>query len=192
MRYGCILEPVPKIVDRESARREIAGALLTVLAERGIDAVSVRTVATAAGRSPGAVQKYFATKDEMLAAALDLYAERSAARIAAVPRGEDLATTVITLISATLPLDEQRRLETLVLHEFALRAAHDDHLAERLRELDRQVLTELTEGLELGAANASALLALADGLAMRLLYRSHTPAEVTAALRAGVTALLGT
>lgn len=87
MRYGCILEPVPKIVDRESARREIAGALLTVLAERGIDAVSVRTVATAAGRSPGAVQKYFATKDEMLAAALDLYVERSAARIAAVPRG---------------------------------------------------------------------------------------------------------
>ncbi len=176
-------------MNRDAARRQIAAALLAVLAEQGIDAVSVRTVATAAGRSPGAVQKYFATKDEMLAAALELYCERSGARIDAVTRDEDPVETVTALVAATLPLDEPRRVETLVLHEFALRAAHEEQLAERLRALDQQLLGELTAYLETTPETASAIFALSDGLAMRLLYGSQSPSQAIATLRTGIAAI---
>ncbi|MHA6800393.1 TetR/AcrR family transcriptional regulator [Bounagaea algeriensis] len=181
---------MPKLVDREAARREIAAALLSVLAEQGIDAVSVRTVATAAGRSPGAVQKYFATKDEMLAAALELYCERSGARIDAVARDGDPVETVTALVAATLPLDEPRRVDTLVLHEFALRAARDERLADRLRVLDQQIQDELTAYLGTAPETAAAIIALSDGLAMRLLYGSQTPSQALAALRTGIAAVL--
>ncbi|WP_020502181.1 TetR/AcrR family transcriptional regulator [Sciscionella marina] len=181
---------MPKIVDRDAVRRDIALALLRVLAEQGIEAVSVRTVAAAAGRSPGAVQKYFATKEELLTAAFELYCERSGDRIAAVPRGADRAETVTALVAATLPLDEQSRLDALVLHEFALRAAHEERIAARLRELDRDVLEELIAFTGLPAAAASALFAVSDGLAMRLLYGSQSRTEAMATLRTSVAAVL--
>lgn len=182
---------VPKQVDREAARKEIASALLSVLAEEGIDAVSVRTVAAEAGRSPGAVQKYFATKDAMLAAALERYCERSEARMAEVPVEGGTVERVTALVAATLPLDEPRRVEALVLHEFALRAAHDAGLAERLRELDGRVLEDLVGALGISTEAASAILAIADGLAMRLLYGSQSPEAALTALRLGVAAILG-
>jgi AcrR family transcriptional regulator len=61
---------MPKRVDHEERRRQIATAVLRVLATRGIEAASVRTVAAEAGVSAGAVQHYFTTKDELLGFAL--------------------------------------------------------------------------------------------------------------------------
>lgn len=193
---------MPKIVDVEAVRREITEALLRVLAKDGIEAVSVRSVAAAAGRSPGAVQKYFATKDAMLTAALEGYCERAGARIGAVPVGEPV-DTVTGLVAATLPLDEPSRQDTLVLHEFAVCAARNETFAERLRAVDRAVLDDLGSLLDRYACSgalpadsvtddaAAALLALGDGLAMRLLYSPDERDAVLLALRAGVAALLG-
>lgn len=65
---------MPKTVDRDEQRRQIGAAVLRLASEQGLDEVSVRTVAAASGRSPGAVQKYFRTKDEMLAFAAELAA----------------------------------------------------------------------------------------------------------------------
>lgn len=192
---------MPKVVDRDAIRAEIADALLRVLAERGIDAISVRTVASAAGRSPGAVQKYFATKEEMLTAALARYCDRAGARIDAVDVGEPV-DTVTALVAATLPLDVPSRLDALVLHEFAVRSAREQPLAAQLRAVDRDVAAGLVELLddyvragrlraELDTrAATSAVFALGDGLAMRMLYTPDERKSLLSTLRTGVAALL--
>lgn len=57
---------MPKIVDHEQRRGEIALALWQVIHEHGIDGVSFRAVAEAAGVSIGRVQHYFTSKDELV------------------------------------------------------------------------------------------------------------------------------
>jgi AcrR family transcriptional regulator len=67
---------MPKIVDHDARRRELADALLRVAVRDGIDAVSIRTVAAEAGCSARPVQYYFADKAALLAAAHHRVSER--------------------------------------------------------------------------------------------------------------------
>jgi TetR/AcrR family transcriptional regulator, transcriptional repressor of bet genes len=57
---------MPKVVDRDQRRTELTMALWQVIYEDGIDGVSFRSVARAAGVSVGRVQHYFPSKDEMV------------------------------------------------------------------------------------------------------------------------------
>lgn len=57
---------MPRIVDHAQRRTEIASALWQVIHEQGIDGVSFRSVAQAAGISIGRVQHYFPSKDELV------------------------------------------------------------------------------------------------------------------------------
>ena len=61
---------MPKQVNREERRRDIAAAVLRIVTTRGVEAASLRAVAAEASVSMGAVQHYFTTKDEMLRFAL--------------------------------------------------------------------------------------------------------------------------
>lgn len=72
------MEAMPKKVDRHERRTLIADALMRVAARQGLEAVSLRHVAAEAGVSPGMVQHYFRTKDEMMAFAMAVV--RSATR----------------------------------------------------------------------------------------------------------------
>ncbi|MFF8386933.1 TetR/AcrR family transcriptional regulator [Streptomyces kanasensis] len=61
---------MPKKVDHEARRLEIAEALWRIAGTRGLDGVSLRDVAAEADISLGRLQHYFRTKDEMLLFAL--------------------------------------------------------------------------------------------------------------------------
>lgn len=52
-------------------RAEIVRGVWAVIAQQGLAAVSVRSVATAAGVSPGRVQHYFTTKTELVRASVE-------------------------------------------------------------------------------------------------------------------------
>ena len=100
---------MPKQVDREERRREIAAAVLRLVATRGVEAASLRAVAREAGVSMGAVQHYFTTRDEMLRFALahgnTLLAER-ATRLIAEHKPATPRETFRLLCILLLPLDE--------------------------------------------------------------------------------------
>lgn len=180
----------------------MGGALLDLAAREGLAGVSVRKVAVEAGCSAGAVQKYFTDSDEMLAFALDLAGERSAQRLAEVDVDAPVRDFVRSWILATLPLDAARRAEARIWLEFAARAAGHPPFARTLTETDDAVraalidfLTaarargELAAGLDVVAATR-VLLAVADGLAVQLLYeRAPDPGSSGAALAALDTAL---
>ncbi|PRY23862.1 TetR family transcriptional regulator [Aliiruegeria haliotis] len=52
-------------------RRELIDATLRVIASRGMDAATVRTISEEAGVTPGLIRHYFETKEDLLGAAYD-------------------------------------------------------------------------------------------------------------------------
>jgi AcrR family transcriptional regulator len=59
------------IGDRAAKRSELLEAAISVIAQEGVAAASLRRVAERAGTSTGAVTYYFANKEEMMAAVID-------------------------------------------------------------------------------------------------------------------------
>jgi AcrR family transcriptional regulator len=167
---------MPRTVDRDEQRRHIGTALLRLVSERGLDEVSVRTVAAAAGRSPGAVQKYFRTKEEMLAFAAELAGERVERRMAGVDTSLPPRRARRARVLTTLPVDAERRAEATAQLAFAVHAAHHPRLAAIRRQVDEEVRQALAAWLEAAGygshatAVADAVIALSDGLALRMLY----------------------
>jgi AcrR family transcriptional regulator len=198
---------VPKKVDHEVRRRQIADALMHVAAERGLEAVSLRHVATQAGATAGLVQHYFRTKDEMMTFALDVVSERVAARLAAeeAAHGGPLspAAALRAMFVQMLPLDETRRAEGRLVLAFHAYAAGRPRVAGVVRENSAR-LHEWVAGqveAERGAGRAPAgvdpahaaaiLLAMVEGLGVHLLGEYYPAETAIAALDAQLEALFG-
>lgn len=187
---------MPKVVDREEQRRQIGAALLRLVAERGLDEVSVRTVAAVCGRSPGAVQKYFSTKEDMLTFAAELAGERVERRMAEVSATLPLREALRELVLTTLPVDAERRAEATVQLAFAVHAAHHPRLAAIRHQLDQEIRQALAAWLasaghpDRATAVADAVIAVSDGLALRMLYAPEDREHLLAALDHVLNALI--
>lgn len=112
---------MPKRVDHEERRRQIADALLRTAATRGLHATGMREVAAEAGVSLRLVQYYFGTKEELLLSAMQYLAarfgERAVARFkeASGPVSPARPRDVIAAILAEgLPADDERRTFTIL------------------------------------------------------------------------------
>ncbi|WP_159944465.1 MULTISPECIES: TetR/AcrR family transcriptional regulator [unclassified Nocardiopsis] len=120
---------MPKIVDHEQRRRELAEALWRVIAESGPEAVSIRSVAAEAGWSPGALRHYFATREDLLVFAVNLSEERVTRRIAELRRTQSPHTPLLEQVAAyaeqLLPLDPVRRAEYRAWESAALLGEYD-------------------------------------------------------------------
>jgi AcrR family transcriptional regulator len=57
---------MPKIVNRDKKRSEIAQKAIEVLAKRGFQATTIQEIADAAGLGKGTIYHYFKTKEEIL------------------------------------------------------------------------------------------------------------------------------
>ena len=78
---SCQAAVVPKKVDHQQRRELLAQAVWGLIADEGLSAVSLRSVAGRAGVSMGMVQHYFSTKDDMLGFALDALGQATQARL---------------------------------------------------------------------------------------------------------------
>ena len=127
---------MPKRVDHEERRRQIADALLRTAATRGLHATGMREVAAEAGVSLRLVQYYFGTKEELLLAAMQQlaaqFSDRAMARIrqsgpAGGPaRPRDVIAAIVT---EGLPADEQRRTFYVVYTAYLALSLTDPALA---------------------------------------------------------------
>ena len=183
---------MPKVVDRDERRRTIASALLRLAAREGLEAVSVRAVAAESGVSAGAVQKYFPSKEDMVLRALELTEERLQQRYAALPEDAGIGDH----LRQSLPLDEERREEAIVLTAFTASAANradwGKFLAEGYASIQDATAALLREAAAAGLippdrdadALAAGLTALSDGFALRLLHLPPDSPEIDALLAA--------
>jgi AcrR family transcriptional regulator len=183
---------MPRIVDHEQRRRELAAAAWRIIARESLEGVTIRSIARESGYSNGILAHYLGDKDAILAQALRFSHDQINGRfgeIIAEHRGLD---GLRILLLDNLPLDEQRRGETQVELNFWSRALINEGLAEfqrreaaGLRSLVRRFVVQAqADGdlpHELGADDAVELLvALVDGLSLHaLLYPEHfTPERI--------------
>jgi AcrR family transcriptional regulator len=184
---------VPKVVDHEQRRRELAEAVWRVIRRNGVDGASVRTVAQEAGWSAGALRHYFRTQSKLLDFAIELAAEQIRQRVGALELADDPRRAVEQLLSELLPLDEERCAENEVWLAFTARALIDPQLRVRHAEIDealRAASLRAVEMLGLPAGRvrtleAERLHALLDGLALHAAMRPDRlpPRRIVAVLR---------
>lgn len=100
---------MPKIVDHEQRRDEIALVACRVVAEHGFDQATILRIAREAGYTTGMVAHYYDTKQEIVIAALRLILRRIEERLTR-PAG-DAAPDLLTVLTEALPIDEHRFIE---------------------------------------------------------------------------------
>ncbi|UPG67915.1 TetR/AcrR family transcriptional regulator [Gordonia hongkongensis] len=193
---------MPKLIDRDGRRAEIAEALWRIVLREGASGVSVREVAAEANISVGSLRHVFGDKEELLEFSMRLIYERVALRIREHDRIRDPLRWAEAVLSEVLPLDDERRVEMhvnlamvteSVAHPGLADAAREAH--DGLRSLCRTVLGVLDEHGLIGAgreldSQAIAVHALVDGLAMHLLLAdTDSPARAQRVLREYLTGL---
>lgn len=168
---------MPKIVDVEQRRAELADAAARLIARSGIEAATMREVAAEAGLTTGALTHYFADKHELL---LTTFQSSLARRRSLRPPAVDTPPSALLLaaLEGALPLDDDRRLHWMVTVACCTQAAGDADLAlaqQQAYEEFAGYVTGLVRACGIGrsaeaADTAAALIAAADGIAVQALF----------------------
>jgi len=183
---------MPKQVDHEERRREIAAAVLRLVTTRGVEAASLRTVASEAGVSMGAVQHYFTTKAEMLQFALTygntLLAER-ATRLMAEQKPTTPRQTFRLFCTLLLPLDEDSRAGARLWAGLISRACVDESTrklaALAYANLTDFVVRQLSDALPADAGQAARhLVSMIEGLRWPVLFGVYSEQQAMEVLDA--------
>jgi AcrR family transcriptional regulator len=167
---------VPKQVNHEERRREIATATWQAINELGVEGTTMRAIADRAGCTIGRLNHYFDSREDMLVAALRQANQDAADRMARATEGRSGRDALRAVLLEALPLDEQRRTEWKVWLTFWAQAIATDSLREehaaRYREW-RQLVATLVAGAAPSmrradvARTADALLAVVDGIGIQ-------------------------
>ena len=175
---------------RDVRRREICDAVLSVVDDAGIAAVSLTSVAATAGVSAGRVQHYFPSRADLLEAAFERANELAGDRITQLTADDARPRSVLTAVLTELvPHDRVTSTHMRIRQSFTAQALTDDRVAARLRQayaqLNAQLRDLLTRDIESGAIStgerpehiAGRLIAFVEGLAYHVLIGTH-PADV--------------
>jgi len=170
---------MPKVVDIEERRKELASAAAHLIARSGVGGATLRDVAAEAGWTTGALTHYFVDKRDLLLYTFRLsLAGRYAAHAGNAERGA--AQQLTDALEGALPVDDDRRRHWMVTIALCSQAAGDDELSRVQRDAYRDFRARVA-GL-VGASRAltpndaevlaERLIAVADGVAIQALFDS--------------------
>ncbi|WP_245670542.1 TetR/AcrR family transcriptional regulator [Nocardia flavorosea] len=183
------------LIDHEQRRAELAAATWKVIQQKGVAAVSLRTVAAEAGLSTGSLRHVFPAKADLLAFSMELVHRHFSARVE--KHNTEQTPDLMAWLCELLPLDDERRLEMDVnLALFAEGGASPHSLRMRestasgVHEVCRHALrhpgirSRLRPDLDL-EREVPRLAVLVDGLALQLQARTPllTPESAVQILR---------
>lgn len=183
---------MPKIINHDERREQVAEATWRVIAKVGLEGATIRMIAGEAGYSTGALQHYFANKDGLIQFAMNLTWQRTDERIAAAAGASDALEALSMVASAVLPLEEERRQDVLVWLAFVARAVNDESMSASHRDYYVRVRERWRKLLKAGILDGSVradidvetevnvLTGLIDGLALQAMFEPMTGAEMTA------------
>lgn len=154
-------------------------AVLDVIAERGLEAATMRTVAAAAGISLAQVQYYFRSKDELVASAFRHVTERFDEKLATVDLAGPPRKVLRQALELWLPLDEERARDARVWLAFSAASVTSPMLAGIATSTDSELRVAFARLLDAAIADgdlaevtdteteAGLLLAVLDGLVLQ-------------------------
>lgn len=175
---------MPKVVDHEARRVQIADAALRVIAREGLHRASVRAVIAEAGLSSGAVRHYFDSHDDLLRYTGEHLNARGRRRVveAAQAEHETSLDKAVAMCEALLPLDDARRDEIVAYSQLAAlerdRLGYRQQAASALDELGAACVALLDPRRRLSSLRREVLARRAhwivDGLAAQEVLYPHT------------------
>lgn len=172
---------------RRSRKETVLGAAMRLFAERGVRQTTMKDICEAAAISPGALYRYFASKEDIILAIADLEARDVALLVAAIETGEDLVSTLETWADRIASWQTEDLTARLTV-EFSAEALRNPQVADafraadaRLREaLETAIRRDLAAGRIVGGfdpANLAFLVqSLFDGVAGRTAFAGQ-PAQ---------------
>lgn len=166
---------MPKVVDHAERRKELISASWDVIAERGIEGVTLRNVATAAGCTTGRISHYFTGREELLTSALRAAHKDASRRMMKIADSGLAARDRLQQVAFEgLPLDKRRLREWKVWIVFWAAAASSQNLSEenstRYREW-RNLLNDLIREASDKPGDdtlVDELMSIIDGIGIRI------------------------
>jgi AcrR family transcriptional regulator len=175
---------MPKIVDHDQRREEIARAVLRVVAREGVGGVTVRDVAREAGWSTGVLSHYFENKRELLIGGLREAARVIGLRMARIMRDRTGLDRLRGVVEEGMPIDDQREALCRIFFFFWAEGVNDPDLSAELatyydwwRGQIRQAIESCQAEGSIRALDSAALaemfVALADGVAVQAMFNAR-------------------
>lgn len=171
---------MPKKVDHEQRRQDLARAAYTVITTQGLGNATIREVARIAGCSTGALVHYIDSKDKLLLEAASFGLSQMEDRLAVSERDHKGLAALRQVVSEVMPLDERRarawRLwfsfwERSVVSEEIRKLIHNAYaeLHRRYRRLIRnaQEAGDISSEVDVARA-AGGLISLMDGVGVQV------------------------
>jgi len=129
---------MPKIVNREKKRSEIASKAMALLAKKGFQATTIQDIADAAGLGKGTIYHYFKTKEEILLVVSEaLFQETERSLGAALLRINEPMEKMTALIEEALRVTEDVENLFIVYTELWVMSCHSDHYKDFMVVINR-------------------------------------------------------
>ncbi|MEW9110026.1 MAG: TetR/AcrR family transcriptional regulator [Cytobacillus gottheilii] len=174
---------MPKIVDHNLRKKQIAEASWRVILEQGMEGATVRNIAKEAGLSLGALRHYFSTQDELLEFAMKLVMERATERIEKIAVKElPPKDMILQILMQLVPTNPETLAEMEVWFTFISYARHKQvtmdlshdgiyqGMAKLIRSMDQLKLLRKDLNIDL---EIERLYALVDGVAIHALMEKE-------------------
>ncbi|MGR6520062.1 TetR/AcrR family transcriptional regulator (plasmid) [Rhodococcus erythropolis] len=171
---------MPKQVNHAERRAEIDAIVWEIIAEDGIAAVTLRSIAARGGISMGHVQHYFPTRDAIVRHALTSFLA-VAERAHPIPDNPD--DGLLVLLTHAIPCDESQQLGSKVWYAYLAESITDPDIREIVSKALRGTEDLATTLLDGDRTRARILLSAADGIIYRALVGIVTPQSAEAAIR---------
>jgi len=176
---------LPKKVDHEQRRKDLARAAFTVITTQGLSNATIREVARIAGCSTGALVHYIDSKDKLLLEAATYAVAQMDDRLAVAERAHKGLAALRQVLIEVLPLDEQRAKGWMIWFSFWERSVISEEIrklihaayAESFRRYRRLIKAAVDAG-DLSAdidvvRSAGSLMAFVDGIGVQVLLSGH-------------------
>jgi AcrR family transcriptional regulator len=186
---------MPKRVDHDVRREELAGAVWAVVMRHGLEGVTIRDVAKESGWSTGVVNHYFRDKDELMQYAFELSIERSVERLQRHSTGVPPHEAIRIIMVESLAVNEEQRLENLLWAAFVGKAITSPAMSEVLSDVYRDWCQRLVDLINQGQRDGSirrdidsgawsrSAMALVDGLVIQSFFLSGGERQLNEQLR---------
>ncbi|MET3695738.1 TetR family transcriptional regulator [Bacillus oleivorans] len=118
---------MPKLVDHEKRKKQIAEATWRVIVEQGMEGATVRNIAKEAGISLGSLRHYFSTQEELLAYSMNLVKENVTARVLKIAAQElPIKAKALKMLLELVPTNKESMAESEVWFTFIAYSRHKE------------------------------------------------------------------